>query len=201
MPAATTPGTTPRSRQLWLIPIVLVVAAFTVAATLVTRDHYREPEALPPAPVAPTNTSVPADARPGDSIVRPLLDASAHPMYETVRTVLQGYFDAINNRDYSRWQATVTKDRISSQPEQVWRHAYQTTRDGSVVVYRIESGPPERARVLMSFISVQDPADAPPELPEDCIQWHVVFALTVEGGVWKVDTGPTALAPQHEACA
>jgi len=127
-------------------------------------------------------------------------DASAHPLYETMRGLLQTYFNAINGRRYELWRTVVSTRRAKLQPEKDWLAAYHSTHDGSIVVYRIESSPTGTAKILLTFTSVQNPADAPLELPEKCIHWKIVFPVDLEDGAWKLDSGPASSVPQHEKC-
>lgn len=121
-------------------------------------------------------------------------------MHDAVLSLLQAYFDAINAKNYDAWRDTVTSQRLASTSRAEWLHNYHTTRDGSIVVYRIESGGVAALRVLLSFVSTQDPGAAPPDFPHTCIRWRVVFPLTLEGAGWKLDAGPTGASPQHDAC-
>jgi len=165
----------------------------------VARAVYARPaEETTAAAVPPQNT--PPTEQPGNATVTATTDAAAHPLYETMRGLLQTYFDAINGHRFDQWRTVVSARRARLQPEKDWLTAYQSTKDGSIVVYRIESGPPNTGRILMSFTSVQDPRDAPPELPERCIRWKVVFPVAFEDGEWKLDSGPPSSAPQHEKC-
>jgi hypothetical protein len=127
-------------------------------------------------------------------------DATAHPLYQPVRELLQRHFDAINAKDYAAWQSTVIGKRVERLPEAKWRDDYGTTQDGSVVIFRIELGEDDTARVLMTFTSVQDPADAPSELPVGCIHWSVVYPLVREDDGWKLDASLAGSSPQHEKC-
>lgn len=183
----------------WLLPVVVLVVIATGAAALVARQIYAEPEPAPPSAVV-GDERVPPGEQPGDATVHATKDVTAHPLYDTVRGVLQTYFDAINARDYVRWRTVVTSKRMRNEPERDWRVAYRSTRDGNIVIHRIESGPPGTARVLLSFTSVQSPEDAPLELPEPCIRWRVVFPFAEEDGDWKLDSGLTSSAPQHQKC-
>lgn len=188
-------------RQSWLVPAVLLAVMVTAAGGLLARDLYADTAAAPTQqPVVPSTSAVPPSERPGSRAVQGTEDAIRHPMYETVRQLLQTHFDAINGRSYERWMTTVTSTHIENRPEDEWRAAYRSTQDGSVVVHRIEAGPPGRARVMLGFTSTQDVVDAPPELPEECIRWHVIYALTVENGAWRIDAGATGASPQHDPC-
>ncbi|HEV8559549.1 MAG TPA: hypothetical protein VGR06_24675 [Actinophytocola sp.] len=182
----------------WVLPVVLVAMIATAVGALVARQIYAEPETSPSV-VLPSDHPLPPGEQPGDPTVAGTSDAAEHPLYETVRALLQTYFDAINNRRYDQWRTVVTKNLAKISPEK-WRADFGSTKDGSIVVRRIENGPVNTARVLLSFTSVQDLEHAPYELPEKCIHWRLVLPFTVEDGTWKLDTGVTNLASQHEAC-
>ncbi|PPK69183.1 hypothetical protein V5P93_001561 [Actinokineospora auranticolor] len=197
------PSSTPRpERQRWLLPVVLVAVVICAAAAMVARELYAtgNATAATPSPILPSENVIPPSARPGPRDVRATQDAIRHPLYETVRQLLQTHFDAINGKNYARWRTTVTDARAKDMPEDNWRSAYRSTQDGTIVVYRIETGPANNARVLLSFVSQQDPADAPLELPVGCIRWNVVFPLTVAAGEWRIDAGATSASPQHDSC-
>lgn len=181
-----------------MLPVVLVVVIIAAAAGVVARAVYTRPVEEIEAAVPPQGT--PPAEEPGDATVTATSDAAAHPLYGTMRALLQTYFDSINGRHYDQWRTVVSARRAKLQPEEDWRSAYQSTKDGSIVMYRIESGRDGTARILLSFTSVQDPALAPLELREPCIRWKVVFPVAYEEGAWKLDSGPTSSAPQHEKC-
>jgi len=192
---------TTRGRQLWLIPVLVVVITLTAVGALIARDRYQEPEQPPQeTAVLPTTSSVPSSAQPGSPTVVGTEDATAHPLYKQARALLQTFFDAINARDYDKWLSVVTRGRADQQPETDWLQSYRSSHDGSIVIYRVELGGAGTARVMLSFVSTQDKKDAPPELPVPCIRWHVVFPLTSENGKWLVDSGATGSSPQHEKC-
>ncbi|HWM04385.1 MAG TPA: hypothetical protein VNP92_18775 [Actinophytocola sp.] len=190
-----------RPRQLWLLPVLLITVIATAVGGLFARTLYEDQETAAPPEVLPSQTAVPPDEQPGSRTVRGTRDAATHPLYGTVHGLLQRYFDAINDRDYGAWQGTVTGERVERQPEQKWRRDYRTTKDGNIVIYRIELGDQDSAVVLMRFTSTQRPEDAPQELPVGCIHWNVVFPLVLDDGEWRLATGPASASPQHERCA
>ncbi|MFC3894407.1 hypothetical protein ACFOWZ_23245 [Lentzea rhizosphaerae] len=115
--------------------------------------------------------------------------------------MLQKYFDSINDRDFSAWRGVVSARRGSATGEAAWVSAYETTRDGGVVVQRIESDVvARRLRVLISFVSTQEVSKAPVALPETCIRWRVVYVMVWEDGELKVDEAPENRNPQMSKC-
>lgn len=184
------------------MPVLLVTVIATAIGGLFARQLYEDPEPSEPDAVLPTASSVPPEEQPGSNVVQGTPDAVGHPLYEALREVLQVHFDAINSREYERWSEVVTMARVDSQPEEVWREAYRSTKDGSILIYRIEVPRDEdMALVLMTLTSVQHPSDAPPELPVGCIHWNVVLPLVLEDDDWKIDIGPESSSPQLEPCA
>jgi hypothetical protein len=187
-------------RQLWLLPVLLITVIATALGALVARSVYDDPQPQTPAAVEPSPSSVPPSEQPGPTEVRGTADATTHPLYNTLRPLLQQYFDAINEKDYARWAETVTKERLDKQDEETWQNDYRTTSDGSIVMYRIETNGDGTASVLLQFTSTQDPNDAPPELAAPCIHWNVVWAFAKERDTWKLSAGSTSASPQHEPC-
>lgn len=188
-----------RPRQLWLLPVLLITVIATAVGGLLARTWYEDPGPGTPEAVVPSST-LPSGDKPGSKQVQATTDAFGHPLFNTVRELLQRYFDSINNKDYEAWQSTVISERVERQPEKKWQADYRSTQDGSIVIYRIELGEDDTARVLLTFRSTQDPADAPQELPVPCIEWSVVFPLIFEDDGWKLDSSPASASPQHERC-
>lgn len=178
----------PRPWLRWGVPISVLVLAGAVAGGTVARTFYREQvpgnQALPPVPGPP-----PAPVQqPGPAVVELSPDAAAHPDHDFVRALLQAYFDSINVKRYDEWKTTVVAARQREKPEATWRSQYATSQDGSIRVYRIDPGPDQSLRVMLSFNSLQDPKDAPPSLPVSCVHWRVVYPLVQDSGGLRVDT-------------
>lgn len=185
-----------------LLPTVLVVAALTAGAGVLAREAYRRPvQAAGDQIAVPTaSSSVPRSAQPGPSSVQLSIDAALHPDGQRVREVLQRYFDSINDHDYDAWAKTVTAERVSRTPRIRWESDYESSRDGSIQVHRVETVMPGRLRVMMTFVSTQDVAKAPAELQADCIRWRVVYPLQEEAGSLRVDLGTEGSSSQFTAC-
>ncbi len=184
----------------WLVPAVVVITGAAVAAGMVGRTVYSRPAEAKGEPVVPS-TSVSGAPLPGIPEVRLSTDSFSHPDRLVVQSVLQKFFDSINARDFAAWRSVVSSRRVSQAVESTWAAAYETTKDGGMVVQRIESDVVgRRLRVLISFVSTQDVAKAPVALPEGCIRWRVVYVMVWEGGALKVDEAPENRTPQMEKC-
>ena len=182
---------------------VLGVVIVAAAGGYFVRELYQQPPAqvaVQEQEPAPSSAAVPLDKQPGSGQVKARHDFAEHPLQGAIWPMLQGPFDSINARDYDKWRTTVTRQRAATFPEGTWRQDYRSTKDGSILVHRIDSAPNGRLRVMVSFTSTQDVTDAPPELPKACIRWRIVLPLTKEDNRWKIDVGPEGASPGHDEC-
>lgn len=170
-------------RQRLVLVVAVVVLAIAAGAGMLLRDLQRV-DSVAEIGVAAGSTEVavvPAE-QPGPRTVALLPGVRAHPAAEEVRVLLQDYFDAINTGDYEQWSSTVTAERMRSIGKKAWAEQYRSTLDGSVVVHRLEARPGGGLIALLSFTSVQDPVDAPADLPLPCLRWLVTYVLAGEPG-------------------
>lgn len=199
------PATPPPGPLRLLVPVLIVVVSLTVGGGLLARELYQPPRQGGDihdlrAAVPTTTKPVPPVRQPGPAKVEFTGDAAAHPNAEPVERLLREYFDAINTRDYDRWTTTVVAERVRAQPREEWLANYRSTRDGSILVYRIEAAPEGGLTVLLGFTSTQDVADAPPRLPEPCIRWRLALPLTRQYGEWRIDTVAEGSTPEYTSC-
>lgn len=190
----------PTSYHRWLIAVLIVVLSLMVAGGLTARRLYRVPESSPTTVAElPSTATLPVSEQPGPDTVELTRDAAAHPQHEAVRTLLQQYFNSINSRNYDEWKNTVTRAREQEKSRASFQQEYQTTKDGSILVYRIESQSNKSLRVFVAFTSTQDKSAAPAVLPETCVRWDLVLPLSVENGHYQVDvvagSAPTVVSP------
>ncbi|MCP2256692.1 hypothetical protein LX15_000375 [Streptoalloteichus tenebrarius] len=177
------------------MPVLAVAAVLAVNAGLLARNAYQD--ARDPQRVAASDAARAAQS--GDALVQLSPDAFQHPDGQAVRELLDRYFRAINDRNYGAWRDTVVDRRALAEPEHQWRAAYRSTRDGAVVVRRIETAQGEGLRVLLTFTSNQDPADAPVGTPVSCLRWRVVYAVVVDDGRFRVGM-PLNGSTQRDPC-
>ncbi len=119
------------------------------------------------------------------------LGRSAHAA--EIQQLLQGYFDAINQHNYTGWSQSVTGKLAREQSSAQWLDAYATTVDSSIWMQSVSTDP---LQVRVRFTSQQDPDLAPKDLPANCIEWaityriesqhdHLAIGSTVPGSVSK----------------
>lgn len=173
-----------------------------VGGGLLAREVYRQPDPQPRTVLALGSTTVrPPGQQPGPGTAELTRDAALHPYHDEVRRLLQTHFDAINGRDYDRWKLTVTRERVLAKNRTTWLKDFATTRDGSILVYRIDVASEHDLRVLVGFTSTQQPQDAPADLPGAfCVQWKLVLPVTREGGDWKLDSIAAYTSTEATTC-
>src|SRR5699024_3692221 len=192
------------TRQRWLAPVLVVVAALTVSGGLLAQEYYDTNSSKDTNPRGSTTTSPQqssASRQPRGSSTVELTDAaSSHPQSADIRALLQDYFDAINERDYDLWASTVTADWVRQKPERQWRSGYNSTHEDDAVIYRVDPVRPQRLRVLVAFTSTQDPEDAPADMPSDCIRWHLALPAVLVNDEWAL-AKPPETTPERSRCS
>jgi hypothetical protein len=170
----------PVVRRGWIfLAVTVAVLVAAVGAGVIVRELRPTAEVVGGGSAG--NKAPPRVSQPGPTTVALVEDAAVHPDADRVRTVLQKYFDAINAGDYQLWRSVVTPQQARDTGEAAWRHQYRSTLDGSIVLHRLEPRVGGGLIALLSFTSLQDPADAPPDLPVRCLRWWVSYPLIGEG--------------------
>ena len=177
-----------------LVGVVVVILVGTAAALTVSGAQRRS--AVAASASAGTETSkaavtVPVGRARGGADLEPTTGPStnqtvqlsstarSHPRAEQVQLLLQAYFDAINNHDYTAWSVVVTAAQTKNQDSTRWQQAYASTVDSSIWIQSL-SGTPLRA--ALRFTSEQDPDLAPPDLRVDCINWVLTYQIDDQDG-------------------
>jgi hypothetical protein len=188
-----------RAGRWWLAPTFGLVVVFVVAAGLVARHFYQPRVAKAATVVLPPGTATAAPVTGGTDVTL-TADAYASPWRDKIQPLLQDYFDAINQKRYDQWRASVTADRARQEPQSTWLRDFRSTHDSDIAVYRIDPAPDNGLRVLLSFRSRQAFADAPNDFPYACIQWQVVWPLSWVSDAWRLDIGSAGATPLRQQC-
>lgn len=170
----------------WGVPLAVFVLLGAVGCGFLLQRLY-------PAATEPLRQSAQPSPRPSSDIapIEMTPDALAHPDAAKIQWTLQLHFNAINMRQYETWKNTVVVQLQQRMPEDEWHRAYSTTRDAAIKVQRIEPGPGNSLRLLLTFISTQNPNDAPGGLNASCVRWRSVYPLVLESGAFRVDVPPS----------
>jgi hypothetical protein len=189
-----------RPSRWWIAPVLGLVVVVTAVGALVAHNLYQRPTGLPVGVGLAPSTSTSNTAEPGSTTVRVSTEVSNFALGGQVRSVLQRYFDAINQKKYAAWRAVVTTNRAQEELEPAFNSGYASTADGTIFVYRVDSTPSNGLLVMLSFHSEQDASLAPKDFPHACIEWHVVWPLSWDGKTMKVDAGESGRTPQRQVC-
>jgi hypothetical protein len=177
------------ARRGWaLLVVVIVVLASAVGAGMLLRGL--QPAAGADRISSIGDTAAPGPPEPGPATVVLVEDVALNPDADRIRKTLQKYFDAINAGDYQLWRSAVIPQWARDLGESAWHGQYRSTLDGSIVVHRLEPRAGGGLVSLTSFTSVQNPADAPPELRVRCLRWWVSYPLIGEGDQLRL--GPSS---------
>lgn len=175
------------SSRVWLkvgAPTTLLVLVAAVGGGLAAQRIY--PDAAADSVEQMFRAPAP-DPAPAPQQVTLSPAAQRHPDHAQVVDLLDAHFASINAMDYAAWKPTVVPEKWEELPEQEWRQEYASTQDSFVRVHRIEPGLDDSLRVQLTFQSRQDPEHAPPQLPERCVQWSVVYSLVTDGPQYRLD--------------
>ncbi|RJQ80390.1 hypothetical protein D5S17_07955 [Pseudonocardiaceae bacterium YIM PH 21723] len=176
---------------------ILVLAL--VAATglgLLARDVYR-PAGLTSAgteSAPPTMVGEP----PGELKIWTTADVDLNSRRDELVDLLGRHFTAINTRNYDAWASTVVPRRVAEYPRGKWLGDFSTSRDGTVNLYRVEAAQGGALRLMLSFVSTQDLAHAPPDAQYTCLQWRAVYSLIDTAAGLRLDSvtsGSAAKSP------
>jgi hypothetical protein len=181
------------ARRGWVFLLVVIVMAGAAGVGFLLRDH-RQVAGLGSVNSrggsSGTNVPLRPPPEPGPPTVVLADDVALNPDADRIQKVLQTYFDAINAGDYKLWRSAVIPQWARDTGEAAWRAQYRSTLDGSMVVHRLEPRVGGGLVALTSFTSLQNPADAPPELPVRCLHWWVSYPLIGQGEALRL--GPSA---------
>jgi len=142
--------------------------------------RYTEPSAQQPTP----------PSAPAAGVVQLMDSAADRPAAGAVLALLDRHFTAINNRDYDAWSTTVVSRRARQQPRDAWAEDYRSTRDSDVRVTAIDDTGPDAVTVELTFVSEQDVADAPANLPAERICWRSRWPVVDVSSGGRLDTPP-----------
>lgn len=204
VPSAAPPAPAPPpARWPWVaggVGLVVVVAVVGVVLLLARPATGTVPVAgapssassapsIPPVPATSSGTSSGTSPR-STALVTVGGAAASDPAAPAIVDALDRHFSAINARDFAAWSQTVTQRRASSVSAATWRANYSSTQDSSVQLDAVRTAG-ARAEVTLSFVSDQDPSDAPADLPAGRICWASTWPAVRTGGRWVFDTPPS----------
>ena len=203
------PGSQPgaRRRRLALPVAMLIVVVAAAAAGAGTWYALRQaPAARGPAVLhssTPASPSTPASSGPTGPASAPpaglasLAPAAAlYPGASAIESVVNRYFQAINGRDYSAYQATQSPGIAMTASQ--FQAGFASTRDSDVLITGITTMPGGQPAADMTFTSRQQPQDGPEG--ESCTNWHVTMYFDGSAGTYTIGAPPNGYKAAYQAC-
>jgi hypothetical protein len=204
------PGSQPGARRrLLALPVaVLIVAMAAAAAGAGTWYAMRQaPAASGPTVLhssAPAGPSTPAGSAPAGSApasppagLASLAPAAAlYPGASAIESVVNRYFQAINGRDYSAYQATQSPGIAMTASQ--FQAGFASTQDSAVLITGITTMPGGQPAADVTFTSRQQPQDGPEG--ESCTNWHVTMYFDGSAGSYTIGAPPNGYKAAYQAC-
>jgi hypothetical protein len=211
-------GPAPGARRGWLtLPVAALIIA--VAAAMAGAGTWyvvrKAPAARPPAvvpssapssPSAPVSPSAPAGSVPAGSApasgppagLASLAPAAAlYPGASAIESVVNRYFQAINGRDYSAYQATQSPGIAMTTSQ--FQAGFASTQDSDVLITGITTMPGGQPAADMTFTSRQQPQDGPEG--ESCTNWHMTMYFDGSVGTYTIGAPPNGYKASYQACS
>ena len=197
------PGSQPGARRRRLaLPVAMLIVVVAAAAAgagtwyaLGQAPAARGPAVLhssTPASLGPTG---PASAPPaGLASLAPA--AALYPGASAIESVVNRYFQAINGRDYSAYQATQSPGIAMTASQ--FQAGFESTQDADVLVTGITTAPGGRPAADVTFTSRQQPQDGPEG--ESCTNWHVTMYFDGSAGTYTIGAPPNGYKAAYQAC-
>lgn len=142
------------------------------------------------APVSPTTSSATTVAvAPG---------VAGNPAAPQVTMLLNHYFTAINQHDYSAWVSLFDQQLQQPDPESSFDAGYATTTDSAVTLTSISGTGSGSLAASVTFTSKQSPADSPDN--SSCDQWSITLFLVPNGSGYLIGPPPSGYHASYQAC-
>ena len=154
------------------------------------------PSQAAPAPSL-TPPSTPSAAPSTGTAVNVAVESTS-PVQPQVVTLVDGYFTAINEHDYSEYSSLLGPQMRQDNPPASFATGYATTTDSAETITGVSGNADEDLAVTVTFTSHQDPADSPDN--NSCTNWGITLYLVPQGSSYLIGTPPSGYAPSYQAC-
>ncbi len=124
--------------------------------------------------------------------------AAASPAAPQVQTLLDRYFTAINEHDYSQYGTLLDPQMQQDNASASFAAGYATTTDSAETVTGISNTGDGDLAAVVTFTSYQDPSDSPDN--SSCTQWAITLYLVPQNGGYLLGAPPSTYSPSYQAC-
>ena len=123
---------------------------------------------------------------------------SISPVEPQVVTLVDGYFTAINERDYSAYSSLLDGQMRQDNPAASFAAGYATSADSAETITGVSGDAGAELAVTVTFTSHQDAADSPDN--SSCTNWGITLYLVPQGSSYLIGAPPSGYAPSYQAC-
>ena len=158
---------------------------------------------LTPASAVPTSTAPSASASfsstaSSGTTVAVAPSAADNLAAPQVTALLNRYFTAINQLDYSTYASLFDQQLQQPQPESSFDAGYTTTVDSAILLTSISDAGSGGLAASVTFSSQQDPVDSPDN--SSCDQWWITLFLVPDGTGYLIGPPPPGYHASYQAC-
>jgi hypothetical protein len=157
----------------------------------------RQPsEAIPTASASPPPPSPAGQPATAGALVSLAPAAAQYPDAGLIQPVITGYFQSINNRDYTGYLVTVSPNVALSLDQ--FETGFESTQDSNVLVTGISTAYDGRPEADVTFTSRQQPQDGP--AGESCTNWQVKMFFDGSPGSYTIGAPPAGYSASYSPC-
>ena len=188
-----------RNQIIVMAAVAIVVLGAAGGAYALVTSHGHEKAAGRRATTASIAASAPASptASSGTTVaVAP--SAASNPAAAQVTALVNSYFTAVNQHDYSAYARLFDQQMQQQNPESSFDSGYATTTDSAETLTSISDTGSGGLAASVTFTSQQNPADSPDN--SSCDQWSITFFLVPNGAGYLIGTPPSSYQASYQAC-
>jgi hypothetical protein len=219
-PARRRPGLRDNIIAVALAAVILLAAAGGAYALVTSRGHgqaagkpaetasiaasHATPTSEAPTSPAPTSpaptTSAPASQTASSgTTVAVASGAASNPAAPQVTAMVNHYFTAINQHDYSAFASLLDQQMKQRVPESAFDSGYATTIDSAETLTSISDTGSGGLAASLTFTSQQSPADSPDN--SSCDRWSITLFLDPNGTGYLIGAPPSDYQASYRACS
>ena len=124
--------------------------------------------------------------------------AANNPAAPQVTALVNRYFTAINQHDYSAYASLFDQQMQQQNPESSFDSGYATTTDSAETLTSISDTGSGGLAASLTFTSQQSPADSPDG--SSCDQWSITLFLVPNGAGYLIGAPPSSYRASYQAC-
>jgi hypothetical protein len=159
----------------------------STAASQATSASAAPPTSAPAAPTASSGTTVAVAA-----------GAASNPAAVQVTALVNSYFMAIDQHDYSAYASLFDLQMQQQNPESSFDSGYATTTDSAETLTSIFDTGSGGLAASVTFTSQQSAADSPDS--SSCDQWSITLFLVPAGDGYLIGPPPSSYRASYQAC-